>query len=260
MSQKSARKARTTQRKTPPPVKSGGGRAGIPRKWLYAGAAGVAVVIVAVLVVANLAGGGGGDNAPPSAVAGDQTEQLLSEIPQDGLGLGASGAQLTLIEFADLQCPFCQKFALDVLPTVLDEYVRPGDVRLEFSGMAFIGPDSEKALRAVLAAGLQNKAWNVADLLYTNQGNENEGWVTDDLLRAIGEAVPGLDVDKMLADMDSDAVDQLYQQAQQKSGDLGVHKTPTFFVVSGDGQPEQLAIESLDPDAFRTALDQQLGR
>jgi protein-disulfide isomerase len=262
MSQKSARKTRSAQRKAPPPVKSGRAKQGIPRKWLYAGAAGVAIVVVVVLVVASLAGGDGGSgNAPPFSVAGEQTEQLLSGIPQEGTSLGSAGAPVTMTEFADLQCPYCQRYQLDVLPTLIEEYVRSGDVRLVFNGMGpFLGPDSETAHRAVLAAGLQNKAWNVADLLYVNQGNENEGWVTDELLRAVGEAVPGLDVDKMLADMQSDEVSQQMQQERQQAADLGVHATPTFFVTSGDGQPQPLAIDALTPDAFRAALDQQLSR
>lgn len=254
MSQKSARKARAKQ---PPPVKSAGAGGGIPRTWLYAGGGALVAVIAIVVIVVSLAGGG--EEAPPAAVAGEETEQLLSGIPQDGLSLGNADAPSTMVEFADLQCPFCQQYTLDVQPTVLDEYVRPGDLRLEFSGMAFIGPDSEKALRAVLAASLQDKAWNVADLLYTHQGEENEGWVTDELLRAIGEAVPGLDADQMLDDMDSDAVDQLYAEAQQRSAELGVDRTPTFFLVSGGGEPQKLEVEGLNPDAFRTALDEQLG-
>ena len=42
--------------------------------------------------------------------------------------------------------------------------------------MDFLGADSEKALRAVYAAGLQGKLWNYLDLLYRNQGGENAGW------------------------------------------------------------------------------------
>ena len=262
MSQKAARKTRTTQKRGPAPVKTAGRRGGISRKWLYGGAAGIALVIVLVLVVANLAGGGDGDKAPasPLSVSGEETEQLLSGIPQDGLSLGSPDASLTLIEFADLQCPFCQRYEVDVQPTVVEQYVRPGDVRMEFSGMAFIGEDSEKALRVVLAASLQDKAWNVTALLYGQQGAENEGWVTDELVRAVGEAVPGLDVDKMISDMESAEVDELYQQARQRSADLGVSRTPTFFAAAGDGASTRLEVEGLTPEAFTTAIDAQLGR
>ena len=55
-----------------------------------------------------------------------------------------------MIEFADLQCPFCRDYTLNALPAIVEEYVRPGKVKLVFAGMSFIGPDSETALRADL--------------------------------------------------------------------------------------------------------------
>ena len=93
-----------------------------------------------------------------------------------------------MVEFADLQCPFCREYTLNALPTIVKQYVRTGKVKLVFFGMAFLGPDSETALRAAYAAGLQSRLWNVIDLLYRNQGPENSGWVTDGLLRAVGKA------------------------------------------------------------------------
>ena len=73
--------------------------------------------------------------------------------------------------------------------------------------MHFLGPDSDKALRAVYAAGLQDHLWQCLDLLYKSQGGENTGWVTDDLLRSVGASIPGFDTEKMLADMSSPEVD-----------------------------------------------------
>jgi protein-disulfide isomerase len=211
-------------------------------------------------VLASALGGDGKDKTVPSAVAGDQTAKLLDGIPQDGVSLGSPDAPVVLVEFADMQCPFCQKAATDVLPVLIDEYVRPGDVRLVFTGLSFIGPDSEKALRAVLAAGDQDKLWNVADLLFLNQGGENDGWVTDELLRAAGTAVPGLDVDEMLAFMDSEAVTGAMAAAAQDANAVGVNSTPTFFVGPTDGQVKRIEFSELDPDVFRKALDEQLGR
>ena len=74
--------------------------------------------------------------------------------------------------------------------------------------MHFIGPDSDKALRAVYAAGLQGHLWEALDLLYKSQGAENSGWVTDDLLRSVGASIPGFDTEKMFADMSSPEVDR----------------------------------------------------
>jgi protein-disulfide isomerase len=242
--------------RTPPPV---GSRGGIPRKWLYLGAGVVVAAVVAVLIVVSLGGGDDGD-VPSIAVAGQETEELLQGVPQDGNELGEPSAPVTLVEFADLQCPFCQQWALDVLPTLVDEYVRTGQVRIIFRGIAFIGPDSNEALRYAYSAGEQNKLWNVVDLTYKQQGSENSDWVTPELMRGIGEAVPGLDIDQYVTDADSDAVGQQLDDAATEAQAAGVQGTPTFLVGPTGGEVDVLEYDQLTVDQFREKLDEALGQ
>ena len=82
------------------------------------------------------------------------------------------------------------------------------------SGVAIIGPDSLPPLQAAFAAGEQNRLWNYAELVYRNQGEENTGWVSDDLLRSLGEAVPGLDAGKMMDARESASVQAKINAAQ----------------------------------------------
>jgi protein-disulfide isomerase len=251
-----APKPGTKRPRKPPPPGSGGG---IPRKWLYLGAGIAAAAIVAVLIVVSL-GGGDGDEPPSIAVAGQETEQLFSGVPQDGNELGDPSAPVTLVEFADLQCPFCQRWALEVLPTLIDEYVRTGDVRIVFRGIAFIGPDSNEALRYAYSAGQQNKLWNVVDLTFKQQGPENSDWVTPELMRGIGEAVPGLDVDQYVTGIDSPGVGSQLDEAATEAQNAGVEGTPTFLVGPTGGQVELLAYDELSVEEFREHLDEALGR
>jgi protein-disulfide isomerase len=74
--------------------------------------------------------------------------------------------------------------------TIVRDYVRPGKVRLVFSGMAFVGPDSERGLRFALAGGRQGKLWDTIHLLYASQGAENSGWVSESLLRESARRFP----------------------------------------------------------------------
>ena len=67
--------------------------------------------------------------------------------------LGSPDATVTMIQFEDLQCPVCKRYQEEGLPGIVEEYVRPGKLKLRFAGLAFIGPDSEKALLHVIAAG-----------------------------------------------------------------------------------------------------------
>src|SRR5262249_48898922 len=158
--------------------------------------------LAAVLIGVNVVDSGG--SGTPTAVAGaGATAVMLDGIPQQANVLGRANAPVELIEYADLQCPYCGEFARSTLPTLVGRYVREGKLKIEFRGLAFVGSDSEKALRAVVAAGAQNRLWNMVDLLYRNQGTENTGWVTNGLIASAAAEVPGLDVPRMLADAKS---------------------------------------------------------
>jgi protein-disulfide isomerase len=188
----------------------------------------------------------------PGAAA---TQRLFRGIPQTLNALGNPNAPVTMIEFGDLQCPFCREYAVNALPSIVDEYVRPGKVKLVFTGLAYIGPDSETALRATYAAALQGKLWNYLDLLYRNQGPENSGWVTEELLRAVGQSIPGLDVNAMLAARSSPEVDNAIGLSAQQAQSAKVNSTPTFFAGTTGGTLQQIPISSLTADAFRPTLD-----
>lgn len=238
-------------------------RGGPSRTLALALAGGGAAVIAAVLIVISVTGGGDKGAEPPLVTTGE-TQALLGDpglfdgIPQDGLVLGSPAAPVTMVEYADVQCPYCGEFAGRGLPALLDEYVRPGKVKIEFRGLQFLGPDSGKALRLVLSAAQQDKAWTVLELLFANQGEENKGWVTDALVRQIGEAVAGLDVEQMLTGTDAPAIDALIAKAETQGRNDGVRGTPTFFVVREGVPPHQLELGSLDVSAFRPALDAAL--
>src|SRR4051812_48259497 len=118
---------------------------------------------------------------------------LLRGIPQSGNVLGRPDAPVTLVEYADPQCPYCGIWARETFPTLVREYVRTGKVRIVWRGLAFVGADSRTALATAVAAGQQDRLFDVVALLYRNQGVENTGWVSDALLRRVGAAVPGLD-------------------------------------------------------------------
>jgi protein-disulfide isomerase len=183
------------------------------------------------------------------------TAALFKGIPQRLNQLGNPKAKVTMIEFADAQCPYCRDYAIDALPAIVGEYVRTGQVKLVFSGMEFIGPDSDKALRAIYAAGLQGKMWNYLDLLYKSQGAENSGWVTDALLRQIGASIPGFDTDKMMAARSSPEVEDALAASSQQASAARVNSTPTFFAGPTGGTLQHIDVTALTPDAFRPTLD-----
>jgi protein-disulfide isomerase len=226
----------------------------------------LAAVVVVVVAIAISQGGAEDEEPQPPSGGGrsqvSQTEQVKQQfggIPQRSVMLGDPGAPATLMEFADLQCPFCAQYAVDTLPTVLERFVGPGRLRLELRLLAFIGPDSERGADVAAAATLQNHGWEFSELFYRNQGQENSRYATDAFLRRLARATPGLDVDQVAEDLHSPAAERLIKQADRLSNRYGVEGTPSFFIRRGGGQPEPLRVSSLEADSFVSDLEAALG-
>jgi protein-disulfide isomerase len=180
----------------------------------------------------------------------------LSGIPQAGRILGPPEAQVTLVEYADPQCRACRTYTEEYFPAVVDEYVRPAKLNTEFRGFPFIGPDSVTAYRFLLAAGEQNKLWDLQEGLYRNQGGENDGWVTDELIREVASAVAGLDVDQLFADADREDIVSEAENAEAEAQAAGIQGTPTLLLRIGREEPYVISFATIEQ--LRAALDDAL--
>ncbi len=230
----------------------------LPNRAVVAALAGAVAVAVA-LVAASLLGSSSGSAEPtvPEAVAAPvERDALLRGIPQDGIALGSPKAPVTLVEYADLQCPYCAQWSRDTFPAIVDEYVRSGRVRVVLRGLSFLGPDSETALRAALAAGEQDRLWDVVHGLFRLQGAENSGWVTEDVLRSFDG--PVVDAQRMLAGTQSAWVERQLAEARTAASLAQVPGTPFFQAGPTGGALARLEVDSLEPDAFRRELDRLL--
>jgi len=219
-----------------------------------------AAVVAAALVAASLLGSGAAQGEPPasdpSLAAPAARDALFRGIPQDGISLGSPQAPVTLVEYADLQCPYCAQWARDAFPTIVEQYVRAGQVRVVFRGLSFIGEDSDTALRAALAAGEQDRMWDVVHGLFVRQGAENSGLVSDTLLGSF--AGTGLDTQRMLARTQSPWVERQLAAASRAAERVGVPGTPFFQAGPTGGTLTPLRVSSLDADTFRRELDRLL--
>jgi protein-disulfide isomerase len=228
------------------------------RLWLFGASATLAAVLIAIAIaVSSSDEGTGTTTGPPEGVA--EVNALYRGIPQRGNELGRPDAPVGIVEFADLQCPHCSRYSRDVMPTVVERYVRPGKVRVAFRNLAFIGPDSEKAGHMAAAAGLQGKLFQFVDLLYRNQGAENDGWVDDAYLRRIGAAV-GLDVNRAMMDRNRPQTTAQLETAKAEAEQVGVKGTPTILIFEkGSAEPKRLDGNDLSVGDVTEALDEALG-
>lgn len=195
---------------------------------------------------------------PEKVPGANAVNALLTGIPSQGTALGNPAAPLTLEEFADLQCPYCREFEVSVLPDLIQRYVRAGKLRVVFSDISILGPDSSKAASYAAAAGLQNKLWPYIELWYQNQRQENTGYVTPSYLLHIATGIPGLDGARAARDSSSAWVQRQLAAADSAATKSKVNSTPSFL-IGATGQPGQpLSAGNLTPADFDAPIQSAL--
>jgi protein-disulfide isomerase len=201
---------------------------------LGSGAVFGAVVVVAGAIVISQSGNGSGGDTKLEGASAVQSE--LRGLDQQGLTLGDRDAKVTVVEFGDLQCPACKAYSEQVVPEVIEGPVRSGDAKLEFRNWTIIGPQSQDAAKAALAAGEQGRYWSFITLFYRNQGAENSGYVSDSFLEAVAEGAGVEDIAKWNEDRQSAQWDAQIAQADTEAGQLGFTGTPSFLVEGPNGR------------------------
>ena len=236
---------------------------------LAVGAAVAGLIVVAVVVALVLSGGNGSSGLPKNAVAVGSLRNALpgasdvaaefKGIPQHGTTLGSRTAPVTMVEFIDLQCPICRDFETQVFPNVVSKYVRTGKVKVVVEPWAFIGPDSIRGQRAMLAAADQNRAFDFAQLLYGNQGTENTGWLNDGMVYKAAASIPGLRVKQLFTQRSSTAVKNAAGAVAASANASGVTGTPALFVGKTGTTPKYVPLRGgTDEATLVGALDRAL--
>jgi protein-disulfide isomerase len=217
---------------------------------MIGGGLALAVIVVGSLIFLNRPD----DEDDVSDLALTMPPPRDASIPQDGRSLGNPDAPLTIVEYADFQCPACGTFATTVEQQLIDDYIATGQVRLEYHDFPFLDDrsddkESDDASEAAFCAQEQGQFWAYHDMLFYNQEGENRGAFSRDRLIEMAGSVEGLDVDQFTTCIDGDEYEDDVQQLYQATIDAGVRSTPTFMMngqaVSGTNYPAlQEAIEA----------------
>ena len=199
---------------------------------LAGGVALVAICVVAALILISQSGDKGGD----SSVEGvDEVAAQLDGTPQHGHFLGAAGAEVTVVEFGDLQCPVCKEYSTSIVAPLIAGAVREGRAKLEFRHWAIVGAQSRDAAAAAYAAGEQNRYWSFIELYYVNQGIENSGYVTDEFLRSIAEGAGVPDLARWEKDRNTERWSATLAKTDGQAAGFGFTGTPSFLVIGPNG-------------------------
>ena len=187
--------------------------------------------------------------AKPAAPTAAQRPQIdpnkVYQIPVASSAVrGPKDAAVTITMFSDFQCPFCAQTA-PVIEQVLAAY--PNDVNFVMKQFPLrsIHPQADPAARAAIAAGKQDKFWEMHDELYKNSRT-----LSPETIKGLAEKL-GLDMKKFEADMNSDEVKKQVEEELALGAKSDVRGTPSFFVNGKIAQNRTV-------DGFKAQIDAEL--
>ena len=199
----------------------------------------------------NLAGNKGEQLA---AVGGQNNEVRDLRIEDRDVIMGDPKAKVSIIEYADYQCPFCGRFFTQTEQPLIDQYIKTGKAKMVYRNFAFLGPESTAAAEASECAKDQQKFWAFHDAIYNAEiadGQENNGNLKRDLfVRLAGDV--GMDTKVFGQCFDSGKYKSKIQQDAVAAQTVGVNSTPTTFV---NGEELRGALPFSD---FQTAIEKYL--
>ena len=183
----------------------------------------------------------------PGSQPSQNAENTRVTIPiGDGPALGRADAPLLLVEFTDLQCPYCKRFNDSVLPELVKNYVEAGKLRITSRSLALpFHAQAEPAAHAVLCAHHQDKFWAMRELLFSSNTSLGVSNFTHaaELLK--------LDVPAFRACIDGKAFAQQLRKDSADAQAAGITGTPSFVLGKpAGGKVSGLLIVGARPFAF----------
>ncbi|HCE30750.1 TPA: disulfide bond formation protein DsbA [Candidatus Daviesbacteria bacterium] len=176
-------------------------------------------------------------------------QQKVEVSPGDIPFKGQKNAPVTIIEFSDFQCPYCERFYTQSLPLIDENYIKTGKVKLYFRNFPLgFHQYAQKAAEASECANEQGKFWE-----YHNKLFENQNSLDTDSLKKYASGL-GLDAGKFNSCLDSGKMKSIVQKDFDDGAKYGVTGTPAFFING-------IIVVGAQPyEAFKQIIDQELNK
>ena len=191
--------------------------------------------------------------APAARAQADPTPQSRPSAKKDVLAersMGSPTAPITVYEMSDFQCPYCRRHAVDVFPTLEQEYVKTGKVRWIFINfpLTSIHPNAAAAAELALCGARQGKFWPLHDLLFKYQDTWAPLKEPAPFLLSLADSVH-IPRPPMEACLTGESARPELQADASGANRAGAQSTPTFYIEGGllvGAQPVQVWTQILD--------------
>lgn len=173
---------------------------------------------------------------------------------------GNPDAPITIVEFSDFECPFCARFHVQTLPSLFEEYIDQGKVKLVFRDFPIqsIHPNALPASVAANCANDQGKFKEMHDMIFENQNvwNKQE---TVNALSTFSQYAASMQLDQESFDacLTSGKHIPEIRNDLEDGRDYGVSGTPGFFI--GNDEIGYVELKGAQPfESFKKVIDAQL--
>ncbi len=196
-------------------------------------------LVIAVIVVVFLVYGQGMLKAPSPEISSQNIQNASQTVGLDMITgnvspvLGSDNAPITMIEFGDYQCFYCNNFFHNTESDIVKNYIDTGKVKMYFKDFTIIGQDSVNAANAAHCAQDQGKFWEYHDTLYSNWSGENTGWASSANLERFANQV-GLNQNQFNQCMIQAKYIATIRNSVSDANNLGLTGTPDFFIMGPD--------------------------
>ena len=181
----------------------------------------------------------------------EASKRMLSSLPTPPPVEGNTDAPVTILEFTDFTCPYCNRFATETLPRIVEDYIDTGKAKLYFLPFPVHGVAAYRAAEAGFCAQEQGLFWDFRRLLIAQHNVRGSSVLTPAWLAAIAAAV-GADREQFLNSLTAGTYSPAVQETIALGENLGVDGTPTFF-INGKKIPGAAPYE-----VFAQMIDQEL--
>ncbi len=174
-------------------------------------------------------------------VAGISTaQQTFGGVPQAGDRVGSDDAPVSIQVFNDLQCASCRESFVAPIPKLVEDYVRPGDVKLLMRHYSVARNPLELGFFAAEAAAQQGYGWQYTYLFFRNQDEAERFGVGEKFLESLAGSIGELDVGEwheyLEAESGSDGeITATLDGYEELGSELGIRARPAAIVSGPSG-------------------------
>src|SRR3989344_9166824 len=225
--------------------------------------AGVFVLAVALAFSTGYVFGGMGGTTGAAAAVQQPQQPAVPEAPgrvqlsaDDDPVLGSANAPLTIIEFSDYQCPFCQRFHDQTWDQLKTAYIDTGKAKFVYRDFPLpFHQNAEIAAEAANCAGEQGKYWEMHDELFAKGSGDGTG-LDAASLKSYAAGL-GLNAATFATCLDGSKYASEIQKDTADGSTAGVSGTPTFYI--GTPSKSYTQVVGAGPYAvIKQTIDQEL--